>query len=442
MKAGSRLTRRDFLRLSGAGVAGASLLGIYGCGGGGGSSTGQVAWASWANSGEAERFREYTDHFMEEHPNLQVTYTPTPNFDDYHPKILTQLNGGTAPDAFYAGDTFLAQFIANDTISELNELMTGPNSQAQPEDFAKGLWGPARLPDGTIYGITVDCNPTVIWYNKTVLKEAGINDDPMELYENGEWKWDVFQQMSQQTAESADRVNGLMFENGNNWFYSWCRQNGGTPYDGDQFVANEDPKCVEAFEWMRENVSNGSFTYAGNLPTGQGADAQFNSNRTAFGQAGRWWLPIFRENSSLEYDVVPFPTNTDNKMEPGWVAAAYMVMNKETESRKNTFEFVTSFTSAAGQKFRLEASGNAVPSVRGADEVVLNDPILEGKQYFLDVRDNGGIVGYVPELSVPGLTEDMQDIFERRLWLPDGDGDVQGTLDEVAKLANSKIQGS
>src|ERR687893_28535 len=147
------------------------------------------------------------EKFMEDYPNIQVTYTPTPNYDDYHPKILTQLNGGTAPDAFYAGDVFVAQFIANDTISALNELMTGPNSQAQPEDFADGLWGPARLEDGTIYGITVDCNPTVIWYNKTVLQEAGIDDDPMELYENGEWKWDVFQQMSRQTAESAARVN-------------------------------------------------------------------------------------------------------------------------------------------------------------------------------------------------------------------------------------------
>jgi len=58
-----RLTRRDFLKLSGAGVAGVGLLGIYGCGGG--SSGGQVDWASWANSGEAARFNEYTDHFME-----------------------------------------------------------------------------------------------------------------------------------------------------------------------------------------------------------------------------------------------------------------------------------------------------------------------------------------------------------------------------------------
>jgi multiple sugar transport system substrate-binding protein len=438
MDAGSRLSRRDFLKLSATGAAGVGLLGVYGCGGGGGSSTGQVAWASWANSGEAERFREYTDHFMEQHPDIQVTYTPTPNYDDYHPKILTQLNGGTAPDAFYAGDIWVAQFIKNGTISKLNDLMTGPNSEEKPDAFAQGLWGPAMTSEGTIYGITVDCNPTVIWYNKGVLDEAGITDDPITLYENGEWKWDVFQQMCEQVASKGD-LNGFMFENGNSWFYSWCRQNGGEPYDGETCIVNEDPKSVAAFQWMYDNISSEAFTYAGNLPTGQTSDAQFNSSRAAFIEAGRWLLPVFKENSSLKYDVVPFPTNTDNDMEPGWVATAYMVMNKKTASVKDTFTFITNFTSAAGQKFRLEEAGNAVPSVlEGADTVVTKDTTLEGADYFLQIRDTG-IVGYA-ELSVPGLVEDMQDVLESRLWLPNGDGDVQGALDEIAKMANEGIK--
>lgn len=434
----SRLSRRDFLKLGGAGVVGAGVLGLYGCGGGG-SSGAQIDWASWANSGEATRFREYTDQFMQDHPNIQVTYTPTPIYDDYHPKILTQLNGGTAPDAFYAGDIWVAQFIKNGTISPLNKLMTGPDSAAKPEDFAEGLWGPARLEDGTIYGVTVDCNPTVLWYNKTVLDEAGITDDPGDLYEAGEWKWDVLVQMSERIASSGN-TNGLMFENGLNWFYSWCRQNGGTPFDGETCILNEDAASVEAFQWMTDSVASGVFTYAGNLPTGQTSDAQFNSNRAGFIEAGRWVLPVFKENSSLEYDVVPFPTNTDNDMEPGWVATAYMVLNKKAEAEDAAFTFLTNFTGPEGQSFRLQKSGNAVPSVTegDADELVTqgNDPA--GAQYFLDVRDTG-IVGYA-DLSVPGLPEDIQDFFEERLWLDNAPRDVQPALDEITNTINQRIE--
>ena len=76
-----------------------------------------------------------------------------------------------------------------------------------------------------------------------------------------------------------------------------------------------------------------------------------------------------------------------------------------------------------------------MPSVlEGADGVVTKDTTLEGARYFLDIR-NTGTVGYA-ELTVPGLVEDMQDVLEKNLWLPSGNGDVQGTLDEIAKMAN------
>ncbi len=437
MRRSDRLTRRDFLKLSGAGVAGVGLLGVYGCGGGGSASE-ELNWASWANEGEAERFKKYTAKFNKEHEGLKFTYTSTPSFDDYHPKILTQLQGGKGPDCFYLGDSYISTFIDNGTISELSDNMTGESSEASPEEFVEGLWGPARV-GGKIYGVPVDCNPTVIWYNKKVLAEAGIKEEPRELYEAGEWKWDTFVQLAQK-ASSGGNTNGFMFENGNPYFYSWCRQNGGSPYEGDTCVVNEDPKSVEAFQWMYDNLQNGAFAYAGNLPTGQGSDAQFATGQAAFIEAGRWLLPNFRQTAGLEYDIVPFPTNTDNKIEPGWVACAYMGMNSRTQNEEGAFTFLTNFTSPEGQKFRLSGGGNAVPSVRGADVVVKEGDDPESWQYFLAVRDNGGIVGYTPELSVPGLTLDMQDILAARLWEQGGDGNVQGALDEVAELANRRIQ--
>ena len=39
-RGGADLSRKDFLRLSGAGLAGAALFGVAGCGGGGGQSSG------------------------------------------------------------------------------------------------------------------------------------------------------------------------------------------------------------------------------------------------------------------------------------------------------------------------------------------------------------------------------------------------------------------
>jgi multiple sugar transport system substrate-binding protein len=428
---GHRFSRADFLRLGGASLAGAGLLGLYGCGGGAGG--GEVEWTVWGNPGELERFREFTDNFNSEHKNVQAKLRPIPNVEEYNSKILTQLNGGTAPDVFYSFDNSIGRFIENGTITELTERLNSSKSKSNPDEFFDSLWGGARTEDGKIYGVPVDCNPYVIWYNKKVLRDAGINDDPVDLFENGDWKWDTFQSMTEQVRQSGK--TGYVFGSGFET-YSWVTTNGGQLYDGDRFVQNEDPKSVEAYQFLYDNTQNKNFTYSATLPSGQGPDALFLSNRLAFGNAGRWWLPIFKQNENLEFDVVPWPTNTDNDTEPVGIPAAYMVMNNDTDIPDEAFTFLTEFVSKEGQVFRLQGQGNAVPAVSGADEVVLNSDLPEHSQFFLDSRETGYAYPAV-ESRVSGLAEDITDMLEPVFVEK---GDIEATLDKVAEMANKRIQ--
>ncbi len=81
-------------------------------------------------------------------------------------KLLTQLSGGTAPDVFYAGDGTIAKMIQNQTIAELTPyLKSGDN--VKESDFIQGLWGAAKK-DDKVYGVPVDCNPLILWYNKKI----------------------------------------------------------------------------------------------------------------------------------------------------------------------------------------------------------------------------------------------------------------------------------
>ena len=59
---------------------------------------GAVTWASWANPGEAERFRQFSKDYQSQH-DTKITYQIVTG--DYNSKLLTQLAGGSAPDAFY-----------------------------------------------------------------------------------------------------------------------------------------------------------------------------------------------------------------------------------------------------------------------------------------------------------------------------------------------------
>jgi len=424
-----RLNRRRFagasaLAAASLGMARVPLVGAQGT---------EVTWTSWGNTGEVENLRNFTATYNESQSEVVAVYNPVPT-DGYDESLLTQLNGGTAPDLFYVGDGQIATLIRNEVVMDLTEMLSSEASQSRPEDFAGDLWGPAQTADGRYYGVPVDCNPLVLWYNKAILEEAGITEMPADTYEAGNWTWDTFQNILDAVAETGRRPFVL-----NSWWalrYSWVTANGGTIYADGQFVANEDPVAMEAFQFLADNIAAEKITFSGSLPEGQGDDAMFMSGQLAFVSVGRWGLPLFRQNESLDCDIVPYPTNTGNKIEPAGVAVAYWCMNASPSDVDAAFDFYTYFVSQEGQMERLDEGGNAVPSIAGAEDVVLSDSAPEHAQYFLDARN----VGYGPlaeEAGTPGLSTELNDLFSE-LWLEGGD--VQAALDTIAETANTMIQ--
>lgn len=160
------------------------------------------------------------------------------------------------------------------------------------------------------------------------------------------------------------------------------------------------------------------------------------ANRVGFLPAGRWFLPIFSANEELEFDIVPWPPNTGNKVEPALVAGAYMVMNSDARDPDAAFQFLTSYVSKEGQIFRLEGGGNAVPTMDGADRVVLEGNLPRNAQYYLDARE----IGYAyPGLlsSIPGFNQGMIDLLEAVFV---SGGDIEAALTTVGNEANLAIR--
>jgi multiple sugar transport system substrate-binding protein len=426
----ARTNRRRFVGASALTAASLTLPFRYA-----GAQGNEVTWTSWGNTGEVENLQNFTDEFNSMQSEVVAKYVPTPT-DGYDEKLLTQLTGGTAPDLFYVADGQMSTLVQNQVVMDLTELLSSDASKSRPEDFAGDLWGPARTADEKIYGVPVDCNPMVLWYNKGLLQEAGITEMPADTYEAGNWTWDTFQTILDAVTESGGR--GLVLDG---WWaprYSWVTNNGGSIYADGRFVANEDPKSVEAFQWLADNVVAEKIIFSGSLPEGQGGDAMFKSNQLAFIPLGRWGLPLFRQNENLDCDVVPYPTNTGNKIEPSGVAVAYWCMNATPKADPAAaFAWYTHFVSPEGQASRLDTGGNAVPSIEGeaASNVVIEDDQPEHRQYFLDARD----VGYGPlaeEAGTPGLSSEMTDLFDE-FWLEPGD--AKTILDAAAELANRMI---
>ena len=88
---GSRLyNRRDFLKMGGAGLAGATLLGAAGCGGGGGGSfNGEVTLGFGREpSGTLQKL---IDQFNKQNKDIKVTWRKMPSdTNQYFDQLRTQ----------------------------------------------------------------------------------------------------------------------------------------------------------------------------------------------------------------------------------------------------------------------------------------------------------------------------------------------------------------
>lgn len=435
------INRRGFIgRALALGISFSSITAILqACGGssssGGNGSAPAITWSTWGNPGEIARFQEFTKKYNTDH-KANAKLVPIPAFADYLPKILTQLNGGVAPDVFYADATHIARLIQNQTIVELTSLLNSPKSQEKADDYITGLWSSAKTKSGKIYGLPVDCNPFVLWYNKNVLQEAGVTDDPATLAKDGKWTKETFAGILEKVK--AKGKYGYILDDSSAHYWNWVTTHGGKVYDDNgygNFILPDDSNSVEIMNWLVTNVRSKLITFGATLPKGQGDDLAFMGNQVAFVAAGRWYLPEFKTAKDLKYDIVPWPSKS-GKMESADIPVAYIVLNKHSKNPDAAFEFLTNFVSVAGQTFRLQGGGNAVPSIKGPDEVVLSGNNPEHAQTFLDAR-NIGYALFPAEMGTAALSDDLKTAFEP-VFLQNAD--LKTTLAKIAQMANPRIQ--
>ena len=420
-------------RLLAIGAVSALAVGLAACSGGGAKDENTVVWSTWGTAEELTRYEEFNEAFMERHPDITVKLQPVASYDEYHSKLLAQLASNTAPDVFYLGDDKIGQFVDSGRLMPLKKLMESKDSQTKPDDFFPGLFGAAEA-DGDYYAAPNDSNPDVLWYDKTTLAAAGVTEDPAALAEAGEWTTEAYLEMNDKLKDAG--LTGSMFWNYWATHYSWISSQVGTsPYDeSGAFVANEDPATVDAVATLGDYFQDGRFVVADVLPDGAGADSVFVTHKAGFFVQGRYTIGTVQTAGDPEaYDIVRWPT-PDGQAAPTGVATSYLAINGKTAAKDAAFTFWTEFLSAEGQTFRLEGGGNAVPSIKGADEVVLEDGYPAHAQTFLDMRDIG-FEDYAAEAKVPSLSTDISEIF---LKLYQGKQDAQATLDEAAELVAEK----
>ncbi|MBP3950943.1 ABC transporter substrate-binding protein [Bacillus suaedae] len=394
----------------------------------------KITFQAWGNPAEIEVYNRAVDAFMEENPNITVEMVPSPG-EQYEQKLLTSLQGSSGPDVFYAHEPTMAKMIEAGIVEPLNDFFATEDSYSKLEDFPEGLYGPAKK-DGQYYGVTPDVNPMVIYYNKGVFEEAGVKT-PQEYYDEGNWNWDTFEEVTSQLM-AADK-KGFVLENWWGHWYSWIWSNGGQIFDENgKLVLHENEKGQEGIKFMDQLVQNGNAIYAGSLPQGQGVDAMFMSNQVGMISGGRWFTPQFDQNPNLDYDYIYLPSNTDQIQNPVGVPVAYMAVNGSSKNKEAAMKFVSYYVGQQGQELRTGEGGSAMPSHPDADNATLAaTDSTKHFNYFLDARNNGFTHGsnLAYDAQYPGLSADIEEEMDLMFL---GKQDAETTIDHIVELIKER----
>lgn len=393
----------------------------------------ELTFTSWANTGEIAVLSKAVDAYNAMQDNVKITFQNAPG-EGYEQKLITALAGGAAADVFYAGDSAISKLIKNGTVAEMTEFLKTGDSFCKAEDFADGLWGAARTADGKIYGLTVDCNPLLLYYSPKQFAEFGIKD-PQESFKEGKWDWNEFDSILKTLVEKGKK--GFIMEGDAASYYRWIFANGGKIYDGDTYKF--DDKAKQGLEYVVNHIKDGTFTYGGSLPKGQGADASFLSGQVGFVTAGRWYTPTFHE-SKVDFDYIPYPKapGMTEDYVPIQIATAYMSVNKKSKNVEEALKFASYYCSTEGQKVRLGGIGNAIPSIGGIDNIVSDSKVPVNVDHIFKVRDTGWALGspIAKDAIFPGLADELKSQLEEIVV---NGKSVDEMLPKIEKKANEII---
>ncbi len=327
------------------------------------------------------------DAFEQTHPDIKIITSPAGR-NGGPQKLMTAIVGGVPPDVMFQDRFTIGGWASHDAFMPLNSfIQSDANSSTKliPNDFYSSTWNEATY-KGKVYAIPYDVDVRVLYYNKTILRNAGFVDSQGKVIPPKTWS-DLYRYNKKLTIINNhggfERV-GLIPLYGPATFYLFAVQNGGKLLSEDgKTCTMTDPKIVEALSWLthyydamggRDKVEGFMHSFLSD------ANDPFFTGQVAMTLNGNWDLgDIARYEPGMDFGVIPAPVPAGKKYVT-WSGGFSLAIPAGAKHPKLAWEFIKWMSSPAAWEIRNRVM----------------------QQYY---HSRGGL--YVPGLSANGKVNQM-----------------------------------
>lgn len=191
---------------------------------------------------------EVLQAFEEQNPDITVEIAPQIPFgNEYDTRMQTQLGAGTAPTIFRMNDDFLGSFSLEGVLKDLSGYTEGLDQ----EQYVEALYDFGTQEDGTYTAWTIGVQPRVLFYNKDMFEEAGVDLPPTEYTDEG-WMWEDFLTAAEALTIPGERWGAsIMHDTGAEqiWSINNGSETGVYSEDGTEFTLAE-PEAAEGLQYV------------------------------------------------------------------------------------------------------------------------------------------------------------------------------------------------
>lgn len=255
------------------------------------------------------------DAFERAHPNVDVV--PSVSGRILNPqKLMTAIVGGVPPDVIFQDRFTIGGWASRDAFTPLDSFIVRDGhtlSRVSPEDFYPATWSEAAY-KGKVYAIPYDVDVRVLFYNKTLLRQAGFVDRHGEVIPPRTWDDLVHYNKKLTVVDklgSYRRIGFLpLYGPGSFYLYGW--QNGARFMSEDgKHCELTDPRLTVAMQWLVDyhDALGGMSRAEAYMKSLMGlASDPFVNDQLAMVVDGNWAVGnIARYRPDMDFGIAPAP---------------------------------------------------------------------------------------------------------------------------------------
>jgi ABC-type glycerol-3-phosphate transport system substrate-binding protein len=422
-----------------AALLAASLL--AGCGGGNSAPAadkGDLVFWHWWTDRQPVLERLAAEYKAKTGVGIQFQVAAPVGFD-YNNKLQASAQADTLPDivGLAAGGEFLARYIQAGKIVELTDAMkAGWDKRFFPralEAFTYKAGNQYGVKDDSVWGVPISAMAIRIFYNKDLVKQAGLNPDkPFTT-------WKEFLAAGKKMKEKNIIPMSVGF--GDLWMigaflepYAWAYLGtdkmrdtllGKYPYSSPEWE-----KALSLFIDLRDNdmLVKGCVT----LPNKE-SEQLFSSGRVAMAMNGSWGVNVYKGmNPNLNYGVTALPVPQDAKFPlyvRGGVGSGAAVTSRDEARKKKAIDFLMWLTDKEQQTVYAN-EGLDLPANRECAKGLL--PVL---QPFSDAMEH-----LIPDIQLSEKYEVQEVLWKGVQSVFIGERTPAQVLDDVQKAKAKSLQ--